>query len=208
MDETLKFQLAEGIEIENLSGIHEAYSMEKTADGYFIFKINVSAPNIIQVFRSLSQQIKEPGFFLIEVGTHESIEKQLRKNDTDPFHKDVYYLDGKSWEDIDNILSKFHYLLSQDGGVNFGFGSHAGHDEVFVSPYKIFYIYADEPSKYVTALKKLGFEKVAHLKTVWNNFTSESPGRRNVLTETEQSIWDMIEELKKEGLYLSERRED
>jgi len=208
VEQTNEFQLAEGIEVEDLSGIYEAFSIKQTPDGYYFFQINVSSTNIIDVFSELAKNVNEPGFFLLEVGSHEEVEKKLRKKPTDPFHKDAYYLDGKSWKDVEPIITKYHYLLSQDGGINFGFGSHSGHDEVFVSPYKIFNIYADEPSKYIKTLQKLGFREVEKLKTVWDNFTKDSPGRRNVLTNAKPTIWDVIEDLKKGGLYLAELRED
>ncbi len=203
-----KFQLAEGIEVKDLSGIHEAFSIKREKEGYYSFQINVSSPNIIKVFRELAADVNGPGFFLLEVGSPEETEKQLRKKDSDPFHKDVYYLDGKDWKDISPIIIRYQYLLSQDGGVNIGFGSHSGHDEVFVSAYKIFHIYADEPSKYIETLQKLGFKEVDSLRTVWDNFTIDSPGRRNVLTHAKPNIWDMIENLKKDGFYFAERRED
>lgn len=202
------FQLADGIEVTDLSGIQEAFSIKRESGGYYYLQINVSSPNIIKVFVELAAAVNEPGFLLLEVGSPEKIEKQLRKKDSDPFHKDVYYLDGKNWKDILPIIIKYQYLLSQDGGVNFGFGSHSGRDEVFVTAYKIFHIYANEPSKYIEVLQKLGFKKVDSLRTVWDNFTNDSPGRRNVLTHAKPTIWDMIEDLKKDGLYFAESRED
>jgi hypothetical protein len=57
-------------------------------------------------------------------------------------------------------------------------------------------------------LKDLGFQKEENLKTIWQTFTRNSPGKRNVLVHAEKTIWQMIDELKKEGLYLAERRED
>jgi len=202
------FQLAEGIEVKDLSGIREAFSIRRETEGDYFIQINVSSPNIIRVFRELAAEVNEPGFFLVEVGSPEEAEKQIRKKESDPFHKDVYYLDGKNWKDISPIIVKYQYLLSQDGGVNYGFGSHSGRDEVFVTAYKIFHIYADEPSKYIKTLLKLGFKEVDSLRTVWDNFTIDMPGRRNVLTHAKPNIWAMIENLKKDGLYFAERRED
>lgn len=132
------FQLPRGIEIADLSGIREAYSISKTEDGYYALTINVSAERIEPVFARLASEVKPPAFLLLETGTHRDVEKELRKNDTDPLHKDVYYLDGQTWADAKAKLAAYTHLLTHDGGINFGFGSHEGHDEIFVGPYKIF----------------------------------------------------------------------
>ncbi len=202
------FKIVEGIKVDNLSGIFESYSIEKSPKGYSTITINISAQNIIPIFKQLAQNVKELGFLLIEVGTHQDIEKTLRKSDHDPFHKDVYYLDGMKWKDAEKIINQYEHQFSQDGLVNFGFGSHSGYDEVYVSSYKVFYIYANEPEKYLKALNRLKIPKVDRVKTVWSNFNHKSPGRRLALSNCKPTIWGIIERLKERGLYLAERRED
>ncbi len=204
------FKLVKGCEASNLDGVHEGYSV-RAAEGYSAFTINVSAENIGKVFQRLSELPREPVFFLIEVGTHRDEETKLRKKDTDPFHKDVYYLDGLARKEALEIFSRYSRLLIDDGGVTFGIASHGKkpyQDEVFVGSYKVFEIYSSDPQKYEAALIDLGFHKEDSLKTVWQTFTRNSPGNRHVLVHAEKTIWQMIEELKKEGLYLAERRED
>jgi hypothetical protein len=49
---------------------------------------------------------------------------------------------------------------------------------------------------------------VAQRKTVWQTFSQEAPGKRQVLSNVEPTIWQMVERLKEKGLYLAERRED
>jgi hypothetical protein len=205
---TATFQLPNGIQVADLSGIREAYSVAIAKDGYHVFTVNVSAENIHDVFCRLAAEVNQPAFLLLETGTHRDVEQQLRKSDTDPFHKDVYYLDGLKWSTTESVLGSYAELFTHDGQLNFGFGSHEGHDEVFVGPYKLFTIYASEPAKYESALDELGFAKVERVKTVWDNFNENSPGKRNALTEATPTIWDMIEQLKEQGLYLAERRED
>ncbi len=207
-DMTATFQLPNGIQVADLSGIREAYSVTVAPDGYHVFTVNVSAENIHDVFCRLAAEVNQPAFLLLETGTHRDVEAQLRKNDADPLHKDVYYLDGVKWPTAKSILDSYAELFTHDGQLNYGFGSHEGHDEVFVGPYKIFTIYADDPAKYETAFAELGIGKVESVKTVWDNFTQDSPGQRNALTEATPTIWDMIEQLKQQGLYLAERRED
>lgn len=207
-DVTATFQLPKGIQVANLSGIREAYGITVAPDGYHVFTVNVSAENIHRVFCRLAAEVNQPAFLLLETGTHRDVEAQLRKNNADPLHKDVYYLDGQKWPSAKSILDTYTELFTHDGQLSYGFGSHEGHDEVFVGPYKIFTIYADDPAKYETALAELGIGKVERVKTVWDNFTQGSPGKRNALTEATPTIWEMIEKLKQQGLYLAERRED
>ena len=207
-DMTNKYQLPRGIEVPDLTGIHEAYSVRKSEKGFFVFTLNVSAENIFRVFLHLASKVKEPAFLLFETGVHEDVEKTLRKKDSDPFHKDVYYIDGLNWARAESIVKIYSELLVNDGEINFGYGTHKGYDEVYVGPYRVFEIYADDPGKYITLLNELGIAKEEKVKTVWGNFTRDSPGQRSALTDAPITIWKMIEQLKEKGLYRAERRED
>ncbi len=201
------FKLVKGNQVPNLDGIVEAYNIVKNENSYVI-TINVSAERIEMVFECLCKLVRNPAFLLLEHGTNANVEKELRQSDTAPFHKDVYYLDGLNFETFSSTYHKYKELLIHDGEINFGFGAHYGTDEVFVGPYKIFTIFTDEPEKYVSALVWLNFPKVDRIKTVWDNFTSDTPGGRMTITNNGINIYDMVELLKKDGLYLAERRED
>ena len=202
-----KFQVVDGVQIPNHTALVEGYSRNQTTNGYYHYIINVSAEHIPLVFTRLSKEVSAPAFFLLEAGTHEDIEKELRKSPTDPFHKDVFYLDGITANQGVELFGNYEKLLVHDGMVNFGIGAHEGHDEVFVNAYKIVEIYADQPEKYDKALAELGFSQEEKIKTAWDNFTQETPGSRSVVPDRGKTIWDMIEELKEQGLYFAERRE-
>ena len=202
------FQLARGVQVGDLTGIDEGYSIRLNPAGHYVFTINVSAEKISAVFRELAAQVREPGFLLFEIPTHRDDEEPLRKNPSDPFYRDVYYLDGLTWRDADDLLTAHEQLLTHDGEIDFGFGSHSGRDEVLVGHYKIFQVFADEPNKYQLALARLAYMEVPELRTVWQNFTRETPGQRHVLKDEKPTIYEMIEELKGEGLYFAERRPD
>lgn len=201
------FQLAEGIEVSSLEGISEGYSEDQTEEGYHLFTVNVSAENIPTYFLALSQMVGEPAYFVVEVPVDEAEEQQLRQDETDPFHKAVYYLDGIDYKQAEAIFRSHQRLFVHDGMVNFGFGSQQGYDEVFVGEYKIFTIFADSPEKYRKTLAQLGVPFRPELRTVWDNFTQDTPGRRSVLRE-KPTIWDMLEQMKLEGFYYAETRED
>ena len=192
----------------DLSGIEEGYQFIESDQGYFVFTINVSAENISNTFQHLAVHVEAPGFLVLEIPTHEDIEKEIRESESDPYHNDVFYLDGIDFNKAKAVIDPIENLLINDGMIHFGFGSHAGHDEVFIGPYKIFTIFAEEPGKYVAALKELGIPEVESLKTVWDNFTEDTPGQRFALDDVETTIYEIVDGLKEEGLYFAERRED
>lgn len=202
------FRLAEGVEVNDLTGIEQGYELNQSEEGYYTFTVNVSAENMPHVFNELSGLVIGPGFIVFEIPTHEDEEKNLRQSESDPYHNDVYYLDGISWAKAKTIIDANTHLLFNDGMIHFGYGSHSGYDEVFVGQYKILTIYAEQPAKYQSALESLGIPRFDDLTTVWDNFTDDSPGKRFALTDLDKTIYEIVEELKAEGLYFAERRED
>jgi len=201
------FKLVSGVHVSDLDGIYEGYCVSERQN-YSVITINVSAENIDVVFRSLCKKVRTPGFLFLEHGTHRDIEDELRKNGTDSLHKDIFYLGGLQYDGFLNLYEKYKDLLVNDGMIRFGFSSQSEHDEVFVSKYKIFTIFADDPHKYTAELERLGICKNDNLKTVWENFTSEAPGECHLIRIDDRNIYDMVEELKELGLYFAERREE
>jgi hypothetical protein len=202
------FQFGRGIQIPNPAGIHEAYSLQKTARGFWLFQINVSASHIPTVFKRLIAEVPTPGYLIVETPTIESEEVKLRKTPADPFHKDVFYWNGISTEQALTSFTNYEEILVNDGGVNIGFGSHSGIDEVFIGAYKIFEVYANNPEKFQQALTQLGLKEEPKIKTVWDTFTQSAPGTRQALTGQLKTKWDMLTELKAQGLQFAERRAD
>lgn len=201
------FQTVDGVKIPNHIELVEEYSRSLETNGYYHFIINVSAERIPSVFTRLSKEVSVPSFFILEAGTHEDVEKELRKSPADPFHVDVFYLDGITVEQGIKLFNKYKKLLVHDGLVNFGIGAHEGHDEVFVNAYKIFEIFSDEPQKYDQALAELGYIRKETITTAWDKFSDDAPGTLTAVPDNGTTIWNMIDEFKEQGLYFSERRE-
>lgn len=201
------FQLAEGVSVSNLDGVSEGYSVKQTQAGYFHFVANISVERLETAFLTLAALVHEPGHLIIEKFTHRDDEERLRKSEIDPFHWDVFYFDSISLTSFRSMFERYSRIFVHCGGTNFGFGSGQGTDEVFVAKYKIVVIYADEPQKYIDALEELRIPKRSELKTVWFNFTEDTPGHASVITVEGKTIHEVVEELKEEGLYFSERRE-
>lgn len=154
-----EFKIVEGNHVPNLKGIGEGYCVEKKSDNRLDITINVSAEKIDTVFRALCSLVRTPGFLLLEHGTNIKSEEKLRKSDNDPFHKDIYYLDGLELSEFMELYGKYAHLLINDGEINFGFGSHDGLDEVFVGTYKVFTILTDDIEKYRVMLDNLGYKE-------------------------------------------------
>lgn len=201
------FQTVEGNYVPNAQELQEEFV--KTCNGnYWRFEINVSAEHIDTLFVELCSKVQQPSFLIFEHGTNEKYEKELRASEQDPFHKDVFYLDGVGYEKFQTIYSKYKDLLIHDGEICFGYGALNQTDEIYVGAYKVFSIFTESPEKYELILNRNGFVEKENMITVWDKFTSETPGRRNTVNKYGIDIYDMIEDLKKEGLYLAERRED
>lgn len=207
----MTFQLASGVTVPHLAGIEQAYQVRQ-GKKYTVFTVNISRENLETVLLNLIQLVATPGFFVLETPTNEIIEQQLRKNDDDPFHKDVYYLDGQETEGFKQLWDEARELLLDDGMVAFGFGSHPNctdgqFDEVLVGKYKILTIYSNNPDKFTQALAQLGIPQVEELRTVWDNFSEDSPGIAERIEVNGKDIYDLVELLNKQGLYFKEYRE-
>lgn len=200
-EETLR--LVKSIQISNIAGIHEAYSIEKNKD-FYLFTINVSAEKIGDLFQSLAKQVCLPAFLIIEIPTREDKETQLRKSQEDQFHKDVFYLDKLDYSYFLKIFTRYKELLINDSMVKFGFSSHVLTDEVYVGPYKIFNIFTKEPGKYENILRNNGFTKEEKIMTLCDIVSRDNPATRNRITVDDLDIYKLVEELKQKGLCFVE----
>jgi len=199
------FQTVEGNHVPNLTGIQEGYT-KKYVNDYWHLAANVSAEHIEKMFCDLCAKVREPAFLLLEHGTNQKEEENLRQSDQDPFHLDVFYLDGLDYKRFEAIYDVYHELLVHDGEICFGYASHNGTDEVYVGAYKIFHIYTDTPEKYEQVLERAGFVLLENMKTVWDTFTADTPGARRCIKKNNIDIYEMVNQLKEQGLYFAEYR--
>jgi hypothetical protein len=202
-----KFKLAAGVSVSNLDGVIEGFSVQPTNQGYSVITINVSADKLQNIYLGLCALVATPAFAIVEIPTNQADEIKLREKPTDPFHNDVYYLDGISFDVYKQMFLAYSQLFIDDGGVTFGFGSHTGRDEVFVGRYKLVRIYADSPDKYLQYLKLQKYPRREPLRTVFDNFSPQSPGSTKAITVNGKTVYDLIEILKQKGFYFAERRE-
>ena len=200
------FTLAKGMTVPNLDGIHECYKVEER-NGAFVFTANVSNQNIEKLIRSFCESLEEPCFFILEIPTNEGDESELRKENTSPFHCDVFYWDGLSVCGLLEIVRKHGDLLINDGLTCFGFASHASHDELYFGKYNIATIFSSDEERHRGLFARLNIPQEEEIKTVWDSFSQTAPGRAERISINGKDIYNVLDSLKTEGLYFAERRE-
>jgi len=196
------------VSVPEAASLREGYDLRQDSPGFWTFRVNVSAERIPEAFRRLVARIPGPGSFALEIPTDSGTEAQLRTQPTDPFHCDVWYLDWLRPSDMLALFAEYEPLLLHDGFLRFGFGGQKAYDEVFVSAYKLFMLYATKPEPVAAALADLGFPRVPDLRTAATTFTPERPGVRLALTDLRPSLDDMLSSLRARGLYFAEHRAD
>ncbi len=79
--------------------------------------------------------------------------------------------------------------------------------ELYIGRYKIASIFTSDKRKYENLMSKMDIPFEEKIKTVWDNISLETPGRRSSISIAGKAIYDIVEELKVHGLYFAERRE-
>ena len=203
-----EFKVADGCKVPHLTGIEEGYGIDERKDGKYHIIVNVSVERLREVFLGLSALVSPPTFGIIECPTREPEEKKLWKDGSKVFHRNVYYRDNTSIGDLTRIFSLNPDLFVHDGMTTFGFARKNILDEVFVGKYKILKILTTEPQKYIQYLDGLGLELRVPLKTVWDNFSDEVPGKSIRMYYDGEDIYGLIDRLKSEGFFFFDYREE
>jgi hypothetical protein len=201
------FKLANGMKVSNMNGIHECYELEYR-NSRFVFTANISATHIEKFVRLFCEGLVEPCFLILETPTNGNVENILRETEPNTTHCDVFYLDGLSRERLLALIDKYGALLINDGMVHFGFASHKSHDELYFADYNIATLFTPEKKEgYKQVFADFDIPEEDEIKTVWQNFSYNTPGDLFSIEVDGKDIYDIIEELKEEGLYFAERRE-
>lgn len=178
--------------------IKECFAIE--GDNIFI---NVDADNYQKIFKALALLIPEPCFFILEVPCDELKEQELRKTNYDPFHKDVYYLDGIGHQVIESFLTDLDDILINDGLSLFGFSALEDQIEIMKGKYNLITIYAKDKEPFVKKLAELGLEKVERIITVGDILNENNPGYAERYNgKNGRNVNSLIKMLEEAGLYL------
>ena len=196
----MSFELVQGVSADNLEGIHSAYQSDENGISAIL-----SGELISPVVVGVVEHMKEPVFFFMEIPCSQDEEKKLRKSKSDPFHYNVYYLDGCTISVAKAIIKRYGSLLVNDGLCSFGFGSHENGEEIYCMKYQEVRVFG-KAKTYEDVFKRLNIPEKENYKSMWDNFSDETPGSSSAVEINGESVYDIIENLKAEGMYLAETR--
>jgi hypothetical protein len=89
-----------------------------------------------------------------------------------------------------------------------GFASHISKGEIYVGKYKLTNLFTRNLERYRSMLEVLHIPQEEQIKTVWKNFSHNTPGECGLITHEEKTVYDVIDDLLQNGLYLAKRREE
>lgn len=193
----MKFQKC--YKVPKAKEIKEGYVVK---DGYII--ANVAEDSIWWLIEKFLLAIDEPCAMFIEVPCSEEKEAELRQCDSDPWHRDLYYMDCDIREELVSTWYRHDNLLL-NSGCPFGFLSGDGDDRIEIGVYKfnVVYIHYSESmfDRIKHMLDHLDIPQVENLITAWENFSEKTPGRIKGRKVKGKTIFDLIEYYEKYGLY-------
>ena len=189
---------SKGFIVRNPENIKECFAIE--GDNLLI---NLSSEKYQKVVNDLVECLPIPAFMAYEVPCNELKEKELRKSNQDPFHNDVYYIDGMDHKIMQLIMEKMGDMLINDGLTQFAFGGLETQEEIVKAKYNLLIIIAKDFSKYIGVLNKHGIEQVDQIVTARDTFTEEHPGMcQKYIDEKGRDSYDLRDIFIEMGAYL------
>jgi len=201
MGDNKMLNLRKGSSVQNHDQLYEGYQL----DGLRVIA-NVDANKIMDLLHRFIELYNEPMFFILELHTSQQNEAVSPQGCIQNFHNDVYYIDGCSKEDTQEILNRVGEILINDGLSAFGFGCHFSKDEVMIEKYNEVLIHSSEIRKFSTLFEHLQIPQVTQLITAWSTFTQDQPGTSISIKTNGKDAYDIPEILSDMGIYFAERR--
>lgn len=189
------FQTAPGVTIPFPDKIQEEF---KVYDGKSIYA-NISFEKLKPMLTEFYHNLPEPLFFVLQLPL--SIHEERKLGDSNTFHQEVCYLDGQTKSQIDDIIEKYGQILLEDGMSQFAVASHVNNEEIFIQKYKLTAFYSSSPRRFIPFLQRYGLTETDNLITVWNTFSQETPGECRSVSINGFDVYDVAEQLKKQGMY-------
>ncbi len=200
-------KMIEGAEIKDFDKLNEEYEIKEKR-----IVANVNADKILNMLYDFIDANEGLYFLIVEVPTKTNDEEQLKENGKiKAFHKDVYYRDGMSKEFAKEVLSNIGDLFINDGMAHIGIGNHYNNSEIMTAKYNVVSIWFEDNDvgTYEKIFINNGIKKTDTLKTAWDFFSGENPGKSICIDRDGKNVYDTVEILKDSiGLYFAERRED
>lgn len=189
------FQTAPGVTIPFPDKIQEQFQVYEGKSIY----ANISFEKLRPILSEFYHSLPEPLFFVLQLPL--SIHEERKLKDSNTFHQEVCYLDGQTKSQIDDIIEKYGQILLEDGMSQFAVASHVNNEEIFIQKYKLTAFYSSSPRRFIPFLQRYGLTETDNLITVWNTFSQETPGECRRVSINGFDVYDVAEQLKKQGLY-------
>lgn len=196
------FQTAPGVTIPFSNKILEEYQI---FEGESICA-NVSYEKLSALVTDFYRALPEPLFLVMQLPL--SIDEENKMGFEEILHQEVLYLDGQTQSQIDTIMNSYGQLLLSDGLSQFAIASHQSHEEIFIQKYKLVSIYSKMPEKYAALLTKYGLHKTDHLINAWDTFSQDYPGECRRICLEGIDTYNVVDILKKQGMYRAKIIED
>lgn len=189
------FQTAPGVTIPFPDKIQEQFQVYEGKSIY----ANISFEKLKPILTEFYHNLPEPLFFVLQLPL--SIHEERKLKDSNTFHQEVCYLDGQTKSQIDDIIEKYGQILLEDGMSQFAVASHVNNEEIFIQKYKLTAFYSSSPRRFIPFLQRYGLTETDNLITVWNTFSQETPGECRRVSINGFDVYDVAEQLKKQGMY-------
>ena len=189
------FQTAPGVTIPFPDKIQEQFQVYEGKSIY----ANISFEKLKHILTEFYHSLPEPLFFVLQLPL--LMHEERKMGDSNTFHQEVCYLDGQTKSQIDDIMEKYGQILLEDGMSRFAVASHVNNEEIFIQKYKLTAFYSSFPRRFIPFLKRYGLTETDNLITVWNTFSQETPGECRRVSINGFDVYDVAEQLKKQGLY-------
>jgi hypothetical protein len=203
------FQIAAGVHVPNQWKLSEGFEIVTDTADYLKAKANISLEHLDPFYRAAVRTLAEPVFIILEAPCNEVKEIELRAGDDAPFHRDVFYSELSTQDDVLELYSRYSDLLLNDGFIRFGAASRDTKQEIFVAAYKIVHFFGPKPNRFRDLLAGFEIAQVDRLVTAWELFTNEEPGTKSRYRNETGDIYDMIERLMRtEKIFFSKTIEE
>lgn len=193
-------EFAKGVKVPFPDKIKEEYEIR---DGSVTANIDID--NLDGVVMDFVEMIEEPMYIGIHVPLEEKEEIKLRKDDTDPFHERVYYLDNCKKDDMRLIIDTFMEVLINDGLSKFVIASQVNADEMFIHDYKVASFFVEDIDKMKALMERFNIPQSEAIITAMDTFDEEHYGVRSTYENGDGvNIYDLIDALSSAGMYAGE----
>ncbi len=190
-----KMKFKKGCVVLNPEKIIESYEIK---DGGIY--ANVENPNTEKLIYNFIKNVSE-GFLFLEMP---NLDEAQQVNGA-LYEREVYYLDGLSKLEMQEIFNRYKNVLLEDGLIAFGFGSHNSYEQISVDKYNVVTIVSEDLYAVEKFLEQMGIKKVEKLVTAWDIFDKDNCGKSSLVTINKKTIYHVKNELEEIGLYKGEQ---